>query len=492
MSSMPIYLDYAATTPLDARVVARMQAWLGEGAQYGNAASAHAYGQRASAAVETARAQVAALIGATGREMVWTSGATEANNLALLGVARGAASRRAARRHLVTARTEHKSVLDPCRQLEREGFVVSYLEPDTAGLISCDTLSAALRPDTLLVSIMHANNETGVVQDIAALGALCAERGVALHVDAAQSAGKLPVDVGTLPVDLLSLSAHKLYGPQGIGALYVRTAQRAALQPLLFGGGHERGLRSGTLPVHQLVGFGAAAELAATMLSEESTRIRALREHLYAGIATLPELLLNGHATQRLPGILNVSFPGVQGESLLAGLKELAISASAACNSDSDEPSYVLRSLGRDPEAAQAALRFSIGRFTTEMDIGTAIAAVQREVVRLRALAPEPGSEGASAPGTRLRFELAVQDGLIQSASHRSYGCPHTLAVADWLAARLPGRAVAKVGLGGPLQWAEALSVPADRLGRLLIVEDALNAALNAPASAKNPAAARV
>ena len=482
MNKPPIYLDYAATTPMDPRVAAQMGEWLG-GGKFGNAASAHVYGQAARAAVELARAQVAALIGAPAREIVWTSGATESNNLAILGVARGAARAGAGttRRHVITSRTEHKSVLDPCAQLEREGFKLTYLEPDRDGIIAAATLQAALRDDTLLVSIMHVNNETGVVQDIAALGALCHERGVLFHVDAAQSSGKLPINVAELPVDLLSISAHKLYGPQGIGALYVRTERRAGMQALIFGGGHERGLRSGTLPVHQIVGFGTASEIAAGELSAEVLRLRALRERLHEGIAQLPDVLLNGHPIKNVPGILNLSFPGVQGESLVAGLKELALSSSAACNSDSDEPSYVLRSLGRDAEAAQAALRFSIGRFTTDADIDRAIAAARREVLRLRALAPEPASAGAAVPGTRVQFQLACQNGRIQRATHRSYGCPYTLAVADWLCAQLPGRSAANPGLGGPLDWAQKLSIPSERLGRLLVVEDALNLALTRP-----------
>ena len=384
------------------------------------------------------------------------------------------------RGHLLTSRTEHKSVLDPCQQLEREGCSVSYLEPGPEGIIAPDALRAALRDDTRLVSIMHVNNETGVLQAIAELGALCRERGVVFHVDGAQSVGKLPINLAALPFDLLSVSAHKLYGPQGIGALYVRTEQRAALLPLIFGGGHERGLRSGTLPVHQIVGFGAACDIATRELAGEALRMRELRQRLYQGFADLPDVLLNGHATQCVPGILNLSFPGVQGEALVAGLAELALSTSAACNSDSDEPSYVLRSLGRDAEAAQAALRFSLGRFTTEAEIDQAVAAVRREVGRLRALAPAPG-EGVVVPGTRVHFQLQCRAGRIERASQRTYGCPDTLAVADWLVGQLPGRATADLGLGGPLEWAKALAVPPERLGRLLVIEDALNLALTRP-----------
>jgi cysteine desulfurase len=291
-------------------------------------------------------------------------------------------------RHVITARTEHKAVLDACRQLEREGVRVTYLETDAEGLIDPEAVRAAIQPDTLLVSILHANNEIGVVQDLAAIATICRERGVALHVDAAQSAGKLPLDARALGIDFLSLTAHKFYGPKGVGALYVSSTRRAQLQPLLFGGGHERGLRSGTLPVHQIVGMGAAADVAAAELLEETPRLEALRQRLWAGLADLPGALVNGHPTRRLAGLLNVSFEGVEGESLLFGMPELAVSTGSACNSERDEPSYVLRALGRDAETAQSSLRFSLGRFTTAPDIDTAITVVRREVLRLRALAP--------------------------------------------------------------------------------------------------------
>jgi cysteine desulfurase len=289
---------------------------------------------------------------------------------------------------VITARTEHKAVLDPCRQLEREGFQLSYLTPDREGLIEVEQVRGAMRPETLLVSIMHANNEVGVIQDIAAIGALCRERGVVFHVDAAQSAGRIPLNVTHMNIDLLAFTAHKLYGPKGIGALYVSRASRAGLQPLIFGGGHERGLRSGTLAVHQIAGFGAACDLALAEAEADAQRIGALRERLWTALADLPGALLNGHAERRVPGILNVSFPGVEGESLLMGLPELALSTGSACNSDSDEPSYVLRALGRDTETAQSSLRFSLGRFSTVADIDSAIKAVRREVLRLRAAGP--------------------------------------------------------------------------------------------------------
>jgi cysteine desulfurase len=387
MSSRPVaYFDYAATTPVDARVAAAMSECLTLEGVFGNPASVHAYGRRARERVERARAQVGALIGAPGRDVVFTSGATESNNLAILGTARSAG-----RGHVLTARTEHRSVLDACRQLEREGFSVSYLEPDSEGVIDVEQVRAALRPDTVLVSLMHANNEIGVVQELEPIGALCRERGVPLHVDAAQSAGKLELEVQRLGASLVAFTAHKLYGPKGIAALYVAPEQRASLRPLQFGGGHERGLRSGTLPVHQIVGFGLACELARAERPSEAIRLRAWRDRLWQGLSHLKGALRNGHPTRTVPGILNVSFRGIEGESLLMALPELALSSGSACNSEHEEPSYVLRALGRDTELAQSALRFSLGRFTREEDIELALAAVVREVGRLRAVAGSLG-----------------------------------------------------------------------------------------------------
>jgi cysteine desulfurase len=380
----PLYLDHAATTPVDPRVVAVMAECLTQDGAFGNPSSQHLYGRQARERIEQARTQVAQLLGAAPRDVLFTSGATESNNLAILGSVRG----RARRSHVISASTEHRSVLEACRQLEREGHAVSYLEPDAQGLIDPSRLAAALRPDTALVSIMQANNETGVLQDIATIAAVCRASGVALHVDAAQSAGKLPIDVAALGVDLLSLTAHKLYGPKGIGALIAAPAQRAMLQPLLYGGGQERGIRSGTLPVHQIVGFGRACEIAATELTVEGERLARLSAALWEGLADLPGVLRNGHAVQRVPGVLNVSFAGIQGESLLAGLSELALSGGSACDSDSDEPSHVLRSLGRSRELAQSSLRFSLGRGTSAHDVARAVAAVRREFLRLRAAAP--------------------------------------------------------------------------------------------------------
>jgi len=399
VSGLPVYLDYAATTPVDARVAAAMNECLTEDGVYGNPSSQHPYGRRARERVEQARAQVAALLDCRSADLLFTSGATESNNLAILGTARAAATPagggggatgadRTRVRHIITTRSEHKSVLDPCRQLEQEGCTVTYLSPDGDGLIDPQAVRAALRDDTVLVSIMHANNEIGVVQDIAAIGALCREHGVPLHVDAAQSAGKIGVDPAQLNAELLGFTAHKLYGPKGIGALYLAPQRRAALQPLLFGGGQERGLRAGTLPVHQIVGFGAACALAAGELPLESARLTRLRERLWQQLSALDAVLLNGHPSRRVPGILNVSFAGVQGESLLAGLREIAVSSGSACDSDSDEPSSVLRSLGRDTQLAHSSLRFSLGRFTRDEDIDIAAAAVARELRRLRAVAP--------------------------------------------------------------------------------------------------------
>jgi len=473
-----IYLDHAATTPVDARVAAQMLSCLGEDGDFGNPASAHRFGRVARARVEAARARVAALIGAPAQDVIFTSGATEADNLAILGLTRGALALNPGRaRHVITARTEHKAVLDPCRQLEREGCAVTYLVPDREGRVVPDQLRAAFRPDTVLVSLMHANNEIGTIQDIAAFGALCRAHGAALHVDAAQSAGKLPIDVLPMRVDLLSFTAHKLYGPKGVGALYVHPGRRAGLQPLMFGGGHERGLRSGTLPVHQIVGFGAACELAAAERAADSARYEILQQRLWEGLADLPGVLRNSPAVGSLPGILNISFTGIEGESLLFGLAELAVASGSACNSDSDEPSYVLRALGRDREAAQSALRFSFGRGTTVSQIDRAIAAVRSEVLRLRAIAG--GGVARPEQGTWVRFMLHAEHGTIVAATHQAYGCPHTLAVCDWLCRQLVGRTVAAPGVGGPQDWLRQLGIPLDRLTRLLAVEDALRAALD-------------
>ena len=382
----PIYLDYAATAPLDARVVEVMSNCLRDPTLQGNPASGHAPGRAAAACVEFARGQVAQLIGTQPETIVFTSGATESVNLAVLGAARAACS---GKRHVVTARTEHRAVLDACRQLEREGFTVGWLKPGTDGSVDPGQVATALRPDTALVSLMHANNETGVINDIAVVGRMCRERGVTFHVDAAQSAGKLPIDVDGMGVALLSFCAHKLGGPKGIGALYLRHRPRPALQPLQFGGGHERGLRAGTLATHQIVGFGLACELARVGLATEPARIRALRERLWAGLQPAAPVARNGAAEPGLPGILNVRFPGVEGESLLFALDgSLAASSGSPCSSATAEPSYVLRALGLSDLAAQASLRLSLGRETTEEEIDRAARLLVACVRRLRAALP--------------------------------------------------------------------------------------------------------
>ncbi|MBX5462576.1 MAG: aminotransferase class V-fold PLP-dependent enzyme [Steroidobacteraceae bacterium] len=556
----PLYLDYAATTPLHPQVARAMSEVLSHAAEYGNAASiTHVFGRRAAARVEAARAQVAALVGAQPEEIVFTSGATESNNLALLGVARANAP---CGRHIITSRIEHKAVLDPCKQLEREGFTVTYLTPGADGRVSPDSVRAAFRPDTTLVSIMHVNNETGVVQDIRAIGELCREREIVFHTDAAQSAGKLPIQVETLPVDLLSFTAHKIYGPQGIGALYVRSGVRPRVWPVSFGGGQERGLRPGTLPLHQIVGFGVACELAAQALDAGTTRLRVLQDRLWAALRRLDGVHLNGEGAPRVPGILNVSFEGVEGESLVTALTSLALTTGSACNSASGEPSYVLRALGRNTQLAQSSLRISLGRGTSEADVDAAAHAICEQVARLRAVSPantsspgtsthlpatatpaiatthaqlsaapaeETASEGGAgssgeagagpeldplsplarkyftalpgagvlsesqvpagtrilrgeagraADGTWVRFHLAVCDTVVKAALFQAYGCPHTLAVASWLTTQLPGRPRLDAVPGTPAAWLELMQAPVEKLGRLLVVEDALRATL--------------
>jgi cysteine desulfurase len=383
-TSLPIYLDYAATTPIDPRVAEAMVECLRDQTLQGNPSSMnHEFGRRARAVVEKARAQVAAAIGARPECIVWTSGATESNNLALFGAARFNRDRG---KHIVSARTEHKAVLDALKQLEAEGFEVTYLKPSNDGIVRPQQVADAMRADTQLVSLMHVNNEIGVVQDIAAIGKLCRERGVLFHVDAAQSIGKIPVDVQASNVDLMSVTAHKAYGPKGIGALYVRRTPPLGLRPLMFGGGQELGLRSGTLATHQILGMGLAFELARTQLSSDVARVKALRARLWEGIRACGEVELNGHAEERVCSVLNVSFHGIEGESLQFALSDLAVSSGSACASASDSPSYVLRALGRTDQLAQSSLRFSLGRFTTEADIDAAIAAITREVARLRDL----------------------------------------------------------------------------------------------------------
>lgn len=383
-----IYLDNAATTATDPRVVDAMIECLGPSGDYANPSSVgHPPGRRARARVEAARAEVAALVGADPSQVIFTSGATEADNLAILGAARFYRERG---RHLVTSRTEHPAVLDACRQLEREGFEVTYLKPGNDGIVEPEQVEAALRADTLLVSLMHVNNEIGVVQDVGAVGRLCRARGVLFHVDAAQGAGKLPVDVNRDCIDLLALTAHKVHGPKGVGALCVRREPRLGLVPMLHGGGQERGLRSGTLPTHQLVGLGTAFRLAAGEMADDAARIGGLRERLWHGLAALPGVMMNGHPTRRVPGILSVSVDGVEGESLLYSLPGLAVSSGSACATTHGEPSYVLRSLGRSDRLAQSTLRLSLGRFSTAADVDAAIDAITTAVLRLRTIAPGP------------------------------------------------------------------------------------------------------
>jgi len=392
MPTRPIYLDYSATTPVDPRVAQAMWPWLCD--QFGNPASrSHAYGWDADEAVERARAQVAELVNADPREIVWTSGATESDNLAIKGAAAFYAQRG---KHVVTVRTEHKAVLDTCRELERQGFEVTYLDVQENGLIDLAVFQAALRPDTILASVMMVNNEIGVVQDVAALGEICREKGVIFHVDAAQATGKVQIDLQALKVDLMSFSAHKTYGPKGIGALYVRRKPRVRIEAQMHGGGHERGFRSGTLATHQIVGMGEAFRLAQLEMQVENDRIRMLRDRLWAGLSQIDEVYLNGDMDQRVPHNLNVSFNYVEGESLIMAIKELAVSSGSACTSASLEPSYVLRALGRNDELAHSSIRFTIGRFTTEQDIDTAVELLKRRVGKLRDMSPlwEMAQEG--------------------------------------------------------------------------------------------------
>lgn len=384
MQSRPIYMDYSATTPVDPRVVDKMVPFLHE--QFGNPASrSHSYGWEAEQAVEEARAHVAALLGADPREIVWTSGATEGNNLAIKGAAHFYQGKG---KHLVTVKTEHKAVLDTCRELERQGFDVTYLDVREDGLLDLDTVQQALRADTILVSVMLANNETGVIQPVAEIGALCRARGIVFHCDAVQAAGKIPVDVNALNVDLLTVTAHKVYGPKGIGALYVRRKPRVRIEAQMHGGGHERGMRSGTLPTHQIVGMGEAFRLAKEEMAEESRRVGALRDRLLAGLSTLDEVYVNGDLARRIPHNLNVSFNFVEGESLIMGIKGVAVSSGSACTSASLEPSYVLRALGRSDELAHSSIRFTLGRFTTEAEVDSVIAQVRDTVGKLRELSP--------------------------------------------------------------------------------------------------------
>lgn len=513
-----VYLDNAATTPVDPAVSAQLRECLGEEGWFANpSATVHAAGRAAAQRIEQARAQVARLIGAAPEQIIFTSGATEADNLAVLGSARSLAPDK---RHLISARTEHKAVLDAVRQLTREGFSITWLQPDADGRVSAQAVAAALRPDTALVSLMHVNNETGVIQDISGIGAVCRSQAVLFHVDAAQSVGRLVLNVADLPVDLLSLSAHKIYGPKGVGALYLRAGPKATLTPLMFGGGQESGLRPGTLPTHQIAGFGVACELAREALLPEGTRITHWRDRLWARLESLGDVTINGEGAPRVPHILNVAFDGVDGESLVTALPHLAVSTGAACNSALGEPSSVLRALGRSSRQAESSLRFSFGRFNTDADIEAAAAQVRRGVQRLREVSPagpdtvtqaplaiqgdtlgaavrelfsrlqgagtlsdsagtvlhgEAGQESAEA---WVRLHLRVSADTVIEARFQALGCPHTLATASWLTMQLAGRRRSEAQPGSPRAWARTLEVPVEKLGRLLLIEDALHAAL--------------
>lgn len=384
--SHPIYMDYAATTPVDPRVAEKMMQYLTPDGEFGNPASrSHAYGWHAEEGVELARKQVADLVNANPKEIIWTSGATESDNLAIKGAAHFYSKKG---KHIITSKTEHKAVLDTCRQLEREGFEVTYMDPEPTGLIDLDKLKAAIREDTILVSIMHVNNEIGIIQDIAAIGEITREKGIIFHVDAAQSAGKVPIDLEKLKVDLMSFSGHKVYGPKGIGALFVRRKPRIRIEAQMHGGGHERGMRSGTLAVHQIVGMGEAFRIAKEQMAEDNQRIASLRDKLYNSLQDIEELYLNGDIDHQVPNILNVSFNFVEGESLIMALKGIAVSSGSACTSSSLEPSYVLRALGRNDELAHSSIRFSIGRFTKEEDIDYAVDQVHKAITKLRELSP--------------------------------------------------------------------------------------------------------
>jgi cysteine desulfurase len=498
VSPAPIYLDYAATTPIEPEVAQAMAECLTADGDFGNPSSTHAYGRAAARRVARARGQLATLIGARPDEILFTSGATESNNLAILGCARANADRG---RHLITARTEHKSVLDAFRHLEKEGFSVSWLTPGAGGRIDAQAFATALRADTVLAAVMYANNETGVLEDVAAIGALCQERGVAFHCDCAQAVGKVPLALHDLPIDFAAFTAHKLYGPKGIGALYVRDGARPLLQPLMYGGGQERSLRPGTLATQQIVGFGAACELAARKLPQEAARLEGLRERLWGELAALGGTYLNGAAAPRLPGILNVSFEGVHGESLVGALAGLALSTGSACSSESADPSYVLRALGRNTQLAQASLRFSLGRGTHESEVDSAGAAVKEAVLRLRALLPSAappeaqwndpaipaqtarpavvtGEAGGPGQDTWVRFHLLTVDGIVKEARFQAFACPHTMEVAAWLCEAVRGRTRQALIPGTPERWAQERTVPPEKLGRLLVVEDALRACL--------------
>jgi cysteine desulfurase len=513
MTARPVYLDNAATTPVDPRVVAAMTECLGPEGVYGNPSSVnHVYGRRAGERIARARAEVAALVNAAPDQIVFTSGATEANNLALLGTARFNAKRA---RHIVTSRTEHPAVLDACRQLEREGCVVTYLKPGSDGIVTPAQVEAAMRPDTLLVSLMHVNNEIGVINDVRAVGQLCRERGVLLHVDAAQSAGKVAIDIQADFIDLLSLTAHKMHGPKGVGALCMRREPRLGLVPLQFGGGQERGLRSGTLPTHQVVGMGAAFRIARESMAEDVPRIARLRDQLWSALSAVPGVMLNGDPVRRVAGILNVTVDAIEGETLMLALADLALSSGSACASLNAQPSYVLRALGRSDRLAQSSLRLSLGRFTSEADIARAATRIADEVRGLTAGEPpasrasdvgdDPrysaevrrrfaalpgwgwlpaspdtvtGRAGQRDEGTEVAVALRFDKGGVAEARYRAFGCPHVLAAASWAVEGLHGRDADAVAAWDWQAAAAALAVPPAKFGRLLTLQDAIRDAV--------------
>ncbi len=510
-----IYLDHAATTPLATEVLQAMLPWLQEG--YGNPASEHAHGLRARAAVERARAQVAELIGASPEEMVWTSGATESNNLAIKGALEFRGLRNA---HLVTSRIEHKAVLDTCRHLETQGARVTYLKPDASGRIAAEQVLQALTPETALVSLMWVNNEIGTINEVETLAPLLRERGILFHVDAVQAVGKLPIDLAKTPIDLLSVSAHKIYGPKGIGALFVRKRPRARLAPQIHGGGHEQGMRSGTLPTHQIAGLGEAFHLVGLSMAADAQRLTVLRDDLWQRLQVLPQIHLNGEGAPRAPHILNVSFEGAEGESLRAMLGDVAVSSGSACSSATREPSFVLRALGRDDELAGSSLRFSLGRNTAAEEIEQAAARVIEAVSWLRALSPLSGAPsvphlaatanggntfayadpiwqrfsapehagalmgegvlsaeaGSPAAKSLLRLQLRMEQGAVTEAAFRAYGCPTAIAVGEWLAAGLVGQKPAEWPQLTASRIRQALEIPDDRAHCALMGEDVVQA----------------
>jgi cysteine desulfurase len=482
-----IYLDYAATTPVDEQVLEAMQRCLGASGPFANPASGHAAGLAARSLVEQARGQVADLIHADAAEIIWTSGATEADNLALIGAAH---FRRGRGQHIITALTEHPAVLGSCQYLESEGFDVTYLRPDEEGLVQPEAVRAAIRGDTVLVSIMHVNNEIGVVQDIASIGHICRERDVLFHVDAAQSTGRERIHVREQCIDLLSMSAHKIHGPKGVGALFLERDRIRRVEPILHGGGQERALRPGTVATHQVVGMGTAYALAEARMSSDRVYVNQLREHLWRKISKIPGVFLNGHPEQRVCHILSVSVTGVEGESLLHGLGGLVVSSGSACASDSDEPSQVLRSLGRPDHLARSTVRFSLGRHTREEEIDFAAECFTSVIDKLRAMAPPTGKSqhaktssddagfrgeaGSEELGTRVVFKGRADDGRIAELSFKVYGCPHTVSACQLVAGRLKGQRLSSLPEIEPGELAQELDLPREKMGRLLIVQDAL------------------